>query len=315
MIIDLQNTTTSAVAKRLVNLREEGGAVALGRVLTLVIVTSPDDVESSVKAANDASREHPCRIIVVSPRDSDGAELLNAQIRVGGDAGASEVILLSPSGELTDHLDTLIIPLLLTDTPIVAWWPKQIPTSDTELAIASMAQVRITDAYNTADPFETLAELRSRHEPSNVDLAWTRTTVWRGLLAATLDQPPYEPVHSVIVQGDPNHPSVDLLAAWLAQYLKCPVERVDEPGGQAATRVVLRRHSGDIEIARPRGTVATLAQPNQPTHRIALPVRALHECLSEELRRLDPDLVYGEVLHKGLSRLPEWEARLAATEV
>ena len=35
----------------------------------------------------------------------------------------------------------------------------------------------------------------------------------------------------------------------------------------------------------------------------ALPRRAAAECLTEELRRLDPDEVYGEVLSTGLERL------------
>ena len=39
MIVDLPNTTTSQISKALVKIREEGGAVALGRVLTLVIAT------------------------------------------------------------------------------------------------------------------------------------------------------------------------------------------------------------------------------------------------------------------------------------
>ena len=34
MIINLPDTTTGAVAKALVQLRDEGGAIALGRVLT-----------------------------------------------------------------------------------------------------------------------------------------------------------------------------------------------------------------------------------------------------------------------------------------
>ncbi len=39
MIVDLPKTTTSQISKALVKVREEGGAVALGRVLTLVIAT------------------------------------------------------------------------------------------------------------------------------------------------------------------------------------------------------------------------------------------------------------------------------------
>ena len=66
MIVDLPDTTTSRVSKALVKIREEGGAVALGRVLTLVIATAPADEEEAIEAANDASREHPMRVIVVS---------------------------------------------------------------------------------------------------------------------------------------------------------------------------------------------------------------------------------------------------------
>ena len=39
MIIDLPSTSTSAIARTMVDMRERGGTVALGRVLTLVIVT------------------------------------------------------------------------------------------------------------------------------------------------------------------------------------------------------------------------------------------------------------------------------------
>ena len=39
MIVDLPDTTASRVQRALVKIRAEGGAVALGRVLTLVIAT------------------------------------------------------------------------------------------------------------------------------------------------------------------------------------------------------------------------------------------------------------------------------------
>src|SRR5690606_31460140 len=59
VIIDLNETTVSKVAKKLVSVREEGGAVALGRVLTLIIKSDGRPVEEAIEAANDASREHP----------------------------------------------------------------------------------------------------------------------------------------------------------------------------------------------------------------------------------------------------------------
>lgn len=61
MIVDLPDTTTTtAVNKKLDELREKIGAVAMGRVLTLII--APDSeamLEESIEAANDASHEHP----------------------------------------------------------------------------------------------------------------------------------------------------------------------------------------------------------------------------------------------------------------
>ncbi|PTT60737.1 OpcA/G6PD domain-containing protein, partial [Arthrobacter sp. HMWF013] len=43
-------------------------------------------------------------------------------------------------------------------------------------------------------------------------------------------------------------------------------------------------------------------QPGQPAQRISLPRRSLKDCLAEELRRLDPDEVFGEVITIGLPR-------------
>lgn len=307
MIITLPKTTSNVVNKRLVNLRDEGGAVALGRVLTLVIEGSADDIERAIKAANDASREHPCRIIAIvlpDERPKDAANSLDAEIRVGGDAGASEVILLHPTGVLLDHLDTLVIPLLLPDAPIVVWWPHLVPENPSEHPIGRFAQRRITDTTMCADPIRTLTALRDNYTAGDTDLAWTKITLWRGLMAATLDQPPHTKVTRAEVEGSPRHSSVDMLAAWLAQELRVPVTIRHKDDAEAITAARLWRGDDLIELSRPPdGTIATLKQPGSPDRTLSLPLRQLHECLSEELRRLDPDENYGEVLTKGLARV------------
>jgi len=303
MILELPDTTTAAVTKALVRLRDEGGAVALGRVLTLVIDAECGDVEPAVEAANDASREHPCRVIVLARDASRTTGRLDAQIRVGGDAGASEVVVLTASGEILAHSDTLVMPLLLPDAPIVVWWPYEVPQSPSTHPIGAIAQRRITDTLACADPAASLRRLREVYVAGDTDLAWTRLTRWRGLLAAALDQPPYETVTRVQVSGHSTHPSVVLLAAWLAHALRCPVDLVLQDEVAGVTKVVLERASGPVVIDRPDGRVARLDQPGQPGRRTAMPLRELPECLSEELRRLDPDEVYGEVLRDGLHRV------------
>jgi len=305
VIIDMPGTTTREVAKRLLTERDEGGAVALGRVLTLIVDTGDNDPEHAIAAANDASREHPCRVILISSQPVAGAsgKGLDAQIRLGGDAGASEVIVLRPTGEVTEHLDTLVMPLLLPDAPIVAWWPYEPPAVPSEHPLGRMAQRRITDSVRSSDPGGWLRRLADSYQAGDTDLAWTRSTLWRGLIAATLEEPPYEPVRRAVVAGQSTHSSLDMVAAWLSHALRCPVdvERIDD--APAITQVRLERASGDIVLDRPDGKTAALRQPDQPEHRIALPIRHLRECLAEELRRLDPDEVYGEVLTKGLAKI------------
>ncbi|WP_315092669.1 glucose-6-phosphate dehydrogenase assembly protein OpcA [uncultured Cellulomonas sp.] len=303
MIIEMPDTTTRDINKRLLKERDEGGAIALGRVLTLIIPVGDNDPDEAIDAANDASREHPCRVIVIANDTTDRASNLDAQIRLGGDAGASEVLVLRPSGQLERHLDTLVIPLLLPDAPIVAWWPYEIPEDVAEHPIGRMAARRITDSTQVARPNAALRKLALHHVDGNTDLAWTRATLWRGLIAATLDQPPFEQVQKAVVVGESTHPSVDLMAAWLAYALRCPVEIERVKDAPAITQVRLERSSGDIVLDRPDGKTAALRQPDQPEHRIALPIRQLRECLAEELRRLDADEVYGEVLIKGLARI------------
>ncbi|MBN9374176.1 MAG: glucose-6-phosphate dehydrogenase assembly protein OpcA, partial [Cellulomonas sp.] len=156
MIIDLPDTTTRDLNKRLVEERDEGGVVALGRVLTLVIDVGQHDPEEAIDAANAASREHPCRIIVLSTIDERSDSHLAAQIRLGGDAGASEVVVLYPAGELQQHLDTLVTPLLLPDAPIVVWWPFEVPDDPAEHPIGRMGVRRITDTTQCSSPTSAL---------------------------------------------------------------------------------------------------------------------------------------------------------------
>ena len=314
MIVDLPDTTTSQVSKTLVKIREEGGVVALGRVLTLVIATAPGGEEEAIEAANDASREHPMRVIVVSrdPAESDDVPArLDAEIRVGGDAGASEVIVLRACGEAARNEEGLVMGLLLSDAPVVTWWPGAAPDVPGESPLGRIAQRRITDASTQSDPQGALHALATSYRPGDADFAWTRLTLWRAQLAAVLDQPPYEPITGVRVTGAVDSPSTTLLAAWLRLQLDAPATCVltgGESNSHGIHGVQLDRESGTIELVRDVPGVATLRQPGQPVHDVALHRRNLRDCLADELRRLDPDELYGEVITNGLALLGEVEA-------
>ncbi|MDQ0380826.1 glucose-6-phosphate dehydrogenase assembly protein OpcA [Amycolatopsis thermophila] len=311
MIIDLPSTTTSQVNRKMVELRERGGAVALGRVLTLVIVDDDGEhLEAHIDAANEASREHPCRVIVLARGSRTAAARIDAQIRVGGDAGASEVIILRLYGPLASQGQSAVIPLLLPDAPIVAWWPSAGPKVPAQDPIGDLAQRRITDSAAERNPIRALAARRKSYVPGDTDLAWTRLTNWRAQLVAALDLPPYEKITAATVTGEADSPSTELLAGWLAEYLKVPVRRVKTTTAQGIVSVELERRSGVIALHRPDGKVGTLMQPGQPTRRIALHRRNTKDCLIEELRRLDPDEVFEAAL-QGLDKLAAGSAGAA----
>jgi len=302
MIIPLYDTTTNQIADKLVSVRQDGGAIALSRVLTLLVPVGAAAAEEAIKAANEASMEHPCRVIVIVERDPSGQATLDAEIRVGGDAGASEVVVLRLRGSLIDHQDNLITPLLLPDVPIVTWWPDRIPDSPASTSLGMLAIHRVTDAklsYGTLA--ERLEHLQRGYAPGDTDLAWTRITWWRAHLAAVLDRDPDMPVTSAVIYHREDHPSGDLLAAWLGPRLGCPVTLVHQAHASGLTRVELHRADGVVAIDRPVGSdVATLITPGGPDQQFHMSMPSLADCLSEELRRLGEDTVYGQVIREGL---------------
>ncbi len=300
MIIDLPDTNTGAINKKIIALREEGGAITLGRVLTLVVAPSSEmTLEESIEAANAASREHPCRVVVVIPADREAADArLDAQLRVGSDAGANEVVVLRLSGPLADHASSVVIPFLLPDTPVVTWWPELAPPVPAEDPLGRLAIRRITDATNGANPLDCIKSRLAGYSAGDTDLAWSRITYWRALLTAAVDQPPHEPITSVVVSGLKDEPALDMLAGWLAGRLDCPVTR--QVGD---LKVEMTRPSEVITLSRPQdGITATLTRTGKPDAQIPLARRETRDCLAEDMRRLDADEIYFEAL-QGIDRV------------
>ena len=311
MIVDLPSASTSQVVSRLVEIREDVGAMALSRVLTLVVVVPEEDAEEALLVASEASHQHPARIVCVILANHRGKARIDAQIRVGGDAGASEVVVLRLYGELTKHARSVVTPLVLPDSPVVTWWPTQAPKDPGADPVGAMAQRRITDSAVSAKA--TLRRFAQTYSPGDTDLAWSRITLWRGLLATTLDRPPFEPVTEATVVGGEDSPSADLLAGWLAQRLQCPVSLIRSRTGSGIVSVRMQRDSGPIDLVRPfKGDTATLDQPGQPRRAVALAHRSDAECLSDELRRLDADEVYEDSLTVGLPEVTR--RRMTMTE-
>ena len=293
MMIDLTDTSTHAVRDALTRARDQMGGPTTGMVLNLIIMTDESAQYDAVRAATQAGREHPCRVLGVFARDPDAESRLDAEIRTG-EGAPGQTVLLRMYGPMGLHADSVVTPLLVPDTPVVTWWPRNGPATPSGDPLGLLAQRRVTDAATAPDPAEALVALAVGYRPGDTDLSWTRATAWRSLLAATLDQPHGE-ITGGSVSAEPRNPSADLIAAWLSGRLGAPFTR-DVSAGPGITEVRFTTTDGDITITRPDGRTATLSRPDQPDRRVALHRRDTTELLAEELRRLNPDEVYGEAL-------------------
>jgi glucose-6-phosphate dehydrogenase assembly protein OpcA len=300
--VDLTDTNASQIAAALVKARRAAGSPAMGMVLTFIVVTDEKHCDDAMRAAAAVSAEHPARILGVLRGPARGRARLDAEVRIGNNT-SGESVLLRMGGELVRHAESVVLPLLLPDSPVVAWWPCDAPDDVAHDPLGSLGQRRITDSAST--PRSSRTALRTQatyYAAGNTDLAWTRLTPWRALLAAALDQHPVT-VTGAEIAAERSNPSADLLAAWLRNRLKVPVDQKAARGPGLSRARLLTRH-GDIAISRPSGHTATFTIPGEADRPVALKRRDTAELIAEELRRLDEDDVFAATMKELTRRQP-----------
>ncbi|MBC7630768.1 glucose-6-phosphate dehydrogenase assembly protein OpcA [Aeromicrobium sp.] len=293
MEIALEKTNSAEIARALVKARMAAGSPAMDMVLTLLVVTDEEAVAEALRTATTLSREHPSRVIGVILGDGRGGAELNAKVRVGENS-SGESILLRISGELTKHAESVVLPLLLPDSPVVVWWPGQPPIEPSKDAIGQFAQRRLTDAEATDSPIRALRAVARKYAPGDTDLSWTRLTPWRALLAAALDQSTSKVIRGEVTAGR-NNPAAALLVAWLESRLKVPIT-VHRSDTDQIARVILTTGDGDVCIERISPTSCHFSVPGSALRQVPLGARTLAELLAEDLRRLDADDIYKDTI-------------------
>ena len=295
-MIELTDTTSARIAAEFVRSRTRAGSPAMGMVMTLIIVAPEEQAPEAMKAAKRASREHPSRVLGVILGDGRGAPHVNAQVG-SGDGWGGETALIRLEGAVVKHAESVVLPLLLPDSPVAIWWPTAAPADPASDPLGRLAQRRITDsaAVSRGKSTAMLTQCES-YAPGNTDLSWTRLTPWRALLAAALDQHPLK-VTGAKVTAERISPSADLLVAWLCDRLKVDVARASS-SGPGITEVTMETKEGPIRISRADGRLATFTSPHRPDRPVALKRREVPALLSEELRRLDEDDIYADTAAK-----------------
>jgi glucose-6-phosphate dehydrogenase assembly protein OpcA len=298
-VIALWDTTGNEVVKALSAERRNAGGVASGLALTLIAAVDEKRVREAEAAAATAAAMHPCRLLIVvrsslpATSATNAESRLDAEIVVGGRLGPAEAVVMRMHGRLTRHAESVVIPLLAPDVPVVTWWHETPPDRIATDPLGVLAERRITDVTQSADPVGALHQRAEDYANGDTDLAWTRTTSWRALLAGAMDTVTTR-VSAVQITAAEGDPTALLLRGWLQARLGItPTMAV---GGEEIHMVELRLDNGEeISVVREGGS-ARLARTGMPERAMPLIRRQLGDQLAEELRRLDADQPYARAL-------------------
>jgi glucose-6-phosphate dehydrogenase assembly protein OpcA len=299
MAATLWDTTGADVLQALLSERRTAGALATGLALTLVVVVDEKRVREAEEAATVAASAHPCRVLIVVRHSIEADIRLDAEVQIGGRLGATEAVIMRMYGRLALHAESVVLPLLAPDAPVVTWWHGSPPDEIATDALGVFAGRRVTDCAQAADPIAALRKRAEDFVPGDTDLSWARATPWRSLLASAMDGVANKATGAAVGAEDGN-PSAALLAGWLTSRLDVSAD-VETTGGPGITSAQIQTTDQNddeypITIERPSGTTATLTRGDQDCRSLPLPRRNLGDLLAEELRRMDTDPIYAEAL-------------------
>jgi glucose-6-phosphate dehydrogenase assembly protein OpcA len=315
-MIGLWDTTGNEVVKALAAERRSAGGVASGLALTLVAVVEEKMVREAEAAATIAAAAHPCRLLIVVRSDVEGRSRLDAEIVVGGRLGPAEAVVMRMYGRLALHAESVVMPLLAPDVPVVTWWHEPAPDVIANDFLGVVADRRITDAKMSSDPVGALKQRAADYAPGDTDLTWTRITLWRTLVAGAFDTTE-ERVTGATIVAPQNDPTAALMVGWLKSRLGIEPKWEHTDRSRFMHSVQLECANGDcVTVTREEGT-ALFSRTGQEDRYMPLPRRTVGDELAEELRRLDPDQIYGEALgamagvdgldHKPAMRVHVWK--------
>jgi glucose-6-phosphate dehydrogenase assembly protein OpcA len=315
-MIGLWDTTGNEVVKALAAERRSAGGVASGLALTLIAVVEEKKVREAEAAATIAAAAHPCRLLIVVRSDLEGRSRLDAEIVVGGRLGPAEAVVMRMYGRLALHAESVVMPLLAPDVPVVTWWHEEPPNMIANDFLGVVSERRITDSAQAPDPVAALKQRAVDYAPGDTDLTWTRITLWRSLVAGAFDSAEARVIGATIVAPD-RDPTAWLMLGWLKSRLGIEPRLEHTDRAPRLHSVELQCENGDcVRVTREEGT-ALFSRTGQEDRYMPLPKRPVGDELAEELRRLDADQIYADALgamaglsgldHRNPSRVHVWK--------
>jgi glucose-6-phosphate dehydrogenase assembly protein OpcA len=304
----------------------EEGRTAVLRACTMTLITvaeEGDDFPALGETLAALMPEHPARTIVVR---LSGAGTPGLSARVYSQCWmpfgqrrqicCEQVEISASHGELEDVV-VLVEPLLAADLPVVVWGRSGRAVMQPAFArLAGIASKVAIDSDALPEPGKGLERLSALCATGTqpADLAWTRLTRWREVLARLFDNREYlarlrEITGVRVGYGGEKPPAAALyLGAWAADCLsdagvRAPValERTaDAPGGGVGFVTLSGDAQGALRITlSARGDVLS-TQVDGITQCVRLPRASEYLLLREELGIVREDRVYRKTLPTAL---------------
>jgi glucose-6-phosphate dehydrogenase assembly protein OpcA len=276
--------------------KDSAGGVLRARSMTLIAAISEKDDPGEVgETLAMLMREHPSRAIVVRVRDSK-EQFLSSRVFAQcwmpfGDRRqiCCEQVEITASSASLGELPAVILPLTVADLPVVLW-SRNLPAIE---KLGSIAGKIIVDGEILGD-LEKIVELDGRYRVG--DLAWTRLTRWREMIAQIfenkcyLQELPTITRLRIIYKGERPSISAFYMAGWLERQ-----EVIWERGAQNG--LALETASGEVHtiLRTTDETNVEVGVREQLTKTIVQPATD-YTLLREELSIPGRDLIYEEVL-------------------
>jgi glucose-6-phosphate dehydrogenase assembly protein OpcA len=219
--------------------KSDAGPVLCSRTLNLVVYClAAADLQAAAELLDPIVMQHPCRAILVSPAAPNAEQEIHTEIsascltsHTGNRYIGRELISIAAKPAAQARVASIVRALVLPDLPVFLWWRDANSLgNDLFQQLRELASRVIVDSAGLEDLQADWPRVHSLFQSPDTavsDLAWSRLTSWRQLIAQLFDGParmPYvQRLRRIVVEFGNEGSSVQadalLLAAWLARQL------------------------------------------------------------------------------------------------
>jgi glucose-6-phosphate dehydrogenase assembly protein OpcA len=297
------------------SMAQDNESVLRACTMTLIVLSEEnDDPQQLGETLAALMPDHPSRVILA--RLHGGAEReMTARVyaqcwKPFGQRQqiCCEQIEVTGSDASLADLHPVLLALVAPDLPVVLWCRSARLFRHQDFGeIAGVARKVIVDGAELGPAAQALAALTSAPHHNVVDLAWTRLTRWRQMVAGIFENREYSRRISSMKElrlhysGDDPPLEARYLGAWLKQCFAAAGGRVEVTyareanGGSSLQRLAIDCPELALSLTAPAGSAAE-TRLNEIVTKSACPETAEHALLREELSIETHDAVFERAL-------------------